>query len=372
VAKFDPNLSGAASLVYSTYLGGSTALKGNLNWGAGYVPAITDVIHFPEIAGGIAVDSAGNAYVTSATTETNFPTTTGAYQTTSNIHAIKTTNLNPSDVFVTKLNPTGSALVYSTYFGGGRNGANGTCSGGASIAVDASGNAYVAGWTNSTSFPTVNPVQSTNSTGGVVDSLDSFVTVLNPTGSGLLFSSYLGSNGSNNYYGYGIALDSAANTYVGGAISGIGGAGGNGFVAKIDPPADTSEVSVPIDGTPAVGTGAFSNGSNDFLLAGYPPSAPHSGSLTASPNPVTSDSSLFLTASNLTAADSSSIIVQVAFYVQMSGTNSLLGYSTQTSSGNWSFTIAVKLTSGNDTLIALAKDSDGVFGDAAALTLTAQ
>jgi hypothetical protein len=223
VAKFDPSLSGAASLVYSTYLGGSGVERdgGNLNeeWGV-----------VPQIDGGIAVDSAGDAYVTSATASSNFPTTLGAYQTSGNIHGVAGIDgIFTSDVFVTKLNATGSGLIYSTYLGGGTVGGYGTTSGGAGIAVDANGDAYVTGWTNSTTFPTANPVQSTNTSGN----LDSFVTELNPAGSGLLFSTYLG--GSSGAYGYGIALDSAGNVFDAGATSaGYNNIPSSGFAAKIN------------------------------------------------------------------------------------------------------------------------------------------
>jgi hypothetical protein len=129
---------------------------------------------------------------------------------------------------VAKLNPTGSALIYSTYLGGGTVGGHGTSSGGTGIAVDANGDAYVTGWTNSTTFPTANPVQATNSSGN----FDSFVTELNPAGSGLLFSTYLG--GSSGAYGYGIALDSAGNVYDAGAVSaGYNNMPTSGFVDKI-------------------------------------------------------------------------------------------------------------------------------------------
>jgi len=231
VAKFDPALSGAASLVYSTYLGGTTTVSGVENNGSGYVPNEPGIV-VSEIAGGIAVDSQGDAYVTSATSSTNFPTTPGAYQTTSNLHTWSGAPATESDVFVTKLNATGSALVYSTYLGGGPNGSIPNSSGGASIAVDANGDAYVTGWTTSTSFPTKNPVQSTSNGAGY----DSFVTELNPSGSGLLFSTYLGNSSSNDYDGYGIALDSSGNVYVGGAVAsaGSGNIPSSGFASKVN------------------------------------------------------------------------------------------------------------------------------------------
>jgi hypothetical protein len=248
VAKFNPNLSGAASLVYSTYLGGS----GN----DGYVNSITAPFDsLPEsdtqqTDGGIAVDSAGNAYVTSGTTSTNFPTTAGAFQVSSDLKYVKgRSDSQPSDAFVTKLNPTGTALVYSTYLGGGTN----TWSGGAGIAVDASGDAHVAGWTDSTVFPTHNPLQARNAGG-----YDAFVTVLNPTGAGLLFSSYFG--GSGNDAGMGIALDSAGNAYVAGTTASsnfptTAGAfqttPGTGFLLKIDPPADGASVAPTVSGSTA-------------------------------------------------------------------------------------------------------------------------
>ena len=87
----------------------------------------------------IAIDGSGNAFVTGSTSSTNFPVTAGAFQTT---HAGGT-----SDVFVTKLNAAGTALVYSTYLGG-----SGSDSG-SGIAIDHSGNAFVAGSTLSANFP---------------------------------------------------------------------------------------------------------------------------------------------------------------------------------------------------------------------------
>src|SRR5439155_8240278 len=121
----------------------------------------------------IAVDAAGNAYVTGDTDSSNFPTTAGAFQTTLDGFLA---------AFVTKLNPTGSALVYSTYLGGS------AFDEGRRIAVGAAGNAYVTGDTRSTNFPiTAGAFQTT--LGG---SAGAFVTKLNPAGSALAYSTHLG------------------------------------------------------------------------------------------------------------------------------------------------------------------------------------
>src|SRR4029077_17947420 len=98
----------------------------------------------------IAVDSAGNAYVAGDTGSIDFPTA----------KAIQPPNAGSLDAFVTKFNADGTALVYSTYLGGG---STDTVYG---IAVDASGNAYLAGWTFSVDFPTKNAFQSTSGGSG--------------------------------------------------------------------------------------------------------------------------------------------------------------------------------------------------------------
>jgi uncharacterized protein (TIGR03437 family) len=178
------NAAGTA-LVYTTYLGGN---RQDFGWG-------------------IAVDSSGNAYVTGYTNSTNFPTTTGAFQTKLNGGPAACTAC--LDAFVTMLNATGSALVYSTYLGGSGSDY------GRGIAVDSSGNAYVTGQTNSTDFPTANAFQPLFG-GGVFfgDDFvgDAFVTKLNATGSALVYSTYLGGSGPD--YGNGIAVDSSGNAYV--------------------------------------------------------------------------------------------------------------------------------------------------------------
>ena len=171
MTKFNPTGSG---LVYSTYLGGNDL----------------------DVGYGIAVDGSGNAYVTGYTQSTNFPTTSGAYQVAfgGGYH----------DAFVTELNATGTALLYSTYLGGsGQDEGDG-------IAVDGAGNAYVTGLTASTNFPLQNAFQPAY--GG---NADAFVAKLNPSLSGaasLVYSSYLG--GSDTEFGYGIAVDSSGNAYV--------------------------------------------------------------------------------------------------------------------------------------------------------------
>ena len=158
-------------LSYSTYLGGNS----------------------DDYGCGIAVDGSGNAYVTVWTLSSNFPTTTGAYQ----------TSLGGGwDAFVTKLNASGTALVYSTYLGGNGN------DWGYDIAVDGSGNAYVTGYTDSSNFPTTTGAYQTSLGGG----WDAFVTKLNASGTALVYSTYLGGNG--NDWGYGIAVDGSGNAYV--------------------------------------------------------------------------------------------------------------------------------------------------------------
>jgi uncharacterized protein (TIGR03437 family) len=175
--------SAGNSLVYSTYLGG-TGSDG------------TSQI----LSGGIAVDSSGSAYVTGTTNSSDFPTTSGAYQTTP----------KGLDAFITKLNPTGSALVFSTRLGGG---SDDTAQ---AIALDLSGNCYVTGFTASTDYPvTVGAPQTTGkqrSQEGAV--YDAFVTKLNSSGSALVYSTFLG--GSNQDTGFTIAVDSGGNAYVGG------------------------------------------------------------------------------------------------------------------------------------------------------------
>jgi Beta-propeller repeat/FG-GAP-like repeat len=177
INAFVTKLDGVGNGVfYSTYLGGN-----NVDFGQG-----------------IAIDAAGNAYVTGTTESVDFPT----------MNAFQATYGGDADVFVTKLNTAGSALVYSTYLGG--DGTNGD--GAHGIAVDTAGNAYVTGYTSSTNFPTANAFQAS-----LAGADDTFVAKLNPAGNALLYSTYLG--GTTNDYGTGIAVDAAGNAYVTGGTS---------------------------------------------------------------------------------------------------------------------------------------------------------
>ncbi len=146
ITKFSP---AGNTLVYSTYLGGSTG----------------------DVAQAIAVDGAGAAYVTGNTESTNFPTQ----------NPFQAALDGTDDIFVTKINPAGNTLAYSTYLGGN----NGTGLGqiGYAIAVDSTGCAYVTGETNAPDFPVVNAFQAT--------APGAFLTKFNPAGNTLAFSTYL-------------------------------------------------------------------------------------------------------------------------------------------------------------------------------------
>lgn len=175
------NAAGTA-LIYSTYLGGS-------NEDQGY---------------GIAVDSSSNAYVTGSTSSSDYPITLGAFQT---VPGSNFTN----DTFVTKLNPAGTGLIYSTFLGGFNSDQ------GNSIVVDSTGNAYVAGVTSSSNFPTTPGAFQTVFAGGGFPNGDAFITKVNSVGTALVYSTFLGGVGSDQATG--IAIDSPGNAYVTGSTN---------------------------------------------------------------------------------------------------------------------------------------------------------
>lgn len=205
VTKLNPT---GTALVYSTFLGGNGLESGS----------------------GVTIDAAGDAYVTGSSYSSNFPTTPGVVQ--------PTNAGGTGDAFVTEVNPTGTALIYSTYLGG----TGGEV--GLDIALDAAGNAYVGGYSNSTDFPTTVGVVQPTSGGG----LDAFVAKLNPTGTALLYATYVGGSGDETTGGF--ARDAAGNTYIAGWTTSSnfpttpgtvqptsGGGGYDAFVAKLNPSA---------------------------------------------------------------------------------------------------------------------------------------
>jgi hypothetical protein len=194
-------------LVYSTYLGGSEADSGS----------------------SITVDLEGAAYVTGYTRSVDFPAKNplqGNYRG------------GAEDAFITKVNSSGNALVYSTYLGGSE------ADSGSSIMVDSEGAAYVTGYTASNDFPTENPLQGSKAGGR-----DVFITKISSSGAAIVYSTYLGGSGDD--WGYDIAVDSLGAAYVTGYTASndfptknpiqafIKSSFDDIFVSKIDPSGST-------------------------------------------------------------------------------------------------------------------------------------
>src|SRR5262249_14686449 len=215
VSKLDASGSG---LVYSTYLGGSGA----------------------DESFNIAVDATGSAYVTGDTASTDFPV----------VPASPLGNAGGLDAFVTKLSPAGSALVYSTYIGGTGD------DGGTGVRVDAAGNAFVSGFTSSTNFPTHAPIQAASGGG-----TDAFVVKLAPAGTSFVYATYIGGAGED--LGQRLAIDPAGSAYLPGrptssnvpSLSALqpvfagGSTLGDGFVTKINPAGSALVYSTFLGGT---------------------------------------------------------------------------------------------------------------------------
>ena len=184
IEKIDPHQSGSASLVYSTYVGG--------------------IIVDPT---GIAVDATGNAYIVGQAFDASaYPTTPGGFQTVAGTNGT---------AFVTKMNPTGSALVYSTFLGGAasQSGQN-TSTAATAVTVDAAGNAYVTGLTYASDFPTTSGAFQSSLQGPNA----AFVSKINPAGSALVYSTFIGGAlPATNAVGNSIALDGLGNVYITGS-----------------------------------------------------------------------------------------------------------------------------------------------------------
>lgn len=197
VTKLNSSLS---QLVYSTYLGGS----------------------LDEAGTAIAIDASGNAYVTGITLSMNFPVTAAAVQSTFRgsggqpVTDFGAPFFVTGDAFVSKLSADGSQLLVSTYLGGSLDDA------GTAIAVDSGGNIYVAGFTISPNFPTTRGALQTGYKGAEMQNQfynlgDGFIAKLNPTGTTLLYSTYLGGGGDDAVAA--IAVDAAGNLYATGATT---------------------------------------------------------------------------------------------------------------------------------------------------------
>jgi uncharacterized protein (TIGR03437 family) len=213
ISKLDPL---GQTLLYSHYVAGSGS----------------------EIAYGVAIDTATNAYITGATNSPDFPVTTGAAQ---------TTRPGGVEAFVMRFDPTGTR-IYGTYLGGSGS------DDGFAIAADSSGDAFVTGQTNSTNFPVTSSVYQPKVGGGY----DAFVAKISPGGT-LVFATYLGGTGDDS--GSGIAVDPSGATYIAGeAGSGdfptlkayqktFGGGSGDIFVAKLNGDGATLAYSTFLGGT---------------------------------------------------------------------------------------------------------------------------
>jgi RHS repeat-associated protein len=245
VAKVSPD---GRTLLYSTFLGGASR----------------------DAANAVAVDSAGNAYVTGFTGSNAFPVVAGGFQ---------TVRRGGWDVFVTKLNPAGNQLVYSTLLTGTAN------EFGHGIAIDAGGSAYACGITNSTDFPVTPGAYDTSFNGGPTDF---FVVKLSPGGNAQVFGTYLGGSATENGQQTRIAVNEAGNAFLGGftdstnfpttpgAVQARHGGMFDGVVARLSPDGARLEYGTFLggsrnDGVYGMALDAFSNlylsgssGSADF------------------------------------------------------------------------------------------------------------
>ncbi|MGH9178807.1 MAG: SBBP repeat-containing protein, partial [Acidimicrobiales bacterium] len=231
VAKLDP---AGSALTYATFLGGGAA----------------------DVGRGIAVDGAGNAYVTGEASSTNFPTAA----------PIQGANAGAPDAFVTRLDSAGAALTWSTYLGGG--GADV----GRGIALDPSANAYVAGSTSSDNFPVAAALQGTRPGGD-----DGFVTKIGAAGSSLAYSTYLGGLGPDQANA--VAVDAAGSAHVAGSTSStdfptalpisVRAGSSDAFVAQLTPAGNGLVHAAPFGGSAAdAGTAIALDPTGTAYLAG--------------------------------------------------------------------------------------------------------
>ncbi len=303
-------IASGSALAYSTYLGGN-----NNDYGRG-----------------VAVDSAQNVYVTGYTSSSNFPTA-NAYQSTLN---------GNTNAFVAKLNTGATALVYSTYVGGNY------VDYGQGIAIDSSGDAYITGYTSSYNFPTLNAYQSS-----LPGTTNPFVTKLNPAGNGLVYSTYVGSYEFD--YGYGIAVNSAGNAFITGATGSyyfpIAGnayqyyyAGGlaDAFVAELTPSGNNLVYSTYLGGSGQdIGYAIALDSAGDAFVTGS----------TTSPD--------FPTSNAFQSSHGNDYGESDAFVAMLNGAGSSLTYSSFLGGNNYDYGYGIALdSSGNAYVVGQTSSSD--------------
>src|ERR1017187_6869794 len=247
IAKFNPvTAANGASLAYATYLGGKTGNTG-------------------DYISGITIDSASNAYGVCYTSSKDFPVTSGAYGT-----VCGTGGGNCAAAHVTKLNPTATAILWSTYVGGSKSDGSDALFFTGPIQLDGNGNVYIMGQEAGSGFPSVNPVEPAPSGG----QMDVIVAELDPAGANLLFSTRIGSGGLDTASPAGLAVDSAGDIYLAGNNGGpnlittpgafqttasINPCCSHGFVARIAPTVE-----------PTLQSGSLTNGAT-YVAGGLVP-----------------------------------------------------------------------------------------------------
>jgi hypothetical protein len=292
-----------STLLYATYLGGKNE----------------------DIANGIAVDTFGNAYAAGTTLSPDFPVTPGSFNTECGGDGKCGASWNPqglivSNVFVTKLNPAGSALIYSGFLGYYENVR------GQAIAVDANQIAYVTGQVGPNITPTVPivppnvppppfPITTTSAQAGIGGADDAFLSKISATGTSVLYSTYIG--GGNEDIGYGVAVDGNANAYVtglsyspdfpvtGSALQAANGGAGDAFVTKINTGGGAFAYSTLLGGSGLdQGNGIAVDGTGNVYVAGES----SSGGLFNSPLPYGGNGDAFVAKINPAASGAASLI----------------------------------------------------------------
>jgi hypothetical protein len=328
VAKFSPVGTGTPKLIYATYLGHTV--------GGAYGDLMT----------GIAADAAGDVYVAGYTNQATFPTTSGAYQTTCDQYGVNgNTDSECGSAFIAKLNPSGTALLASTYFGGYYAGSGGIADNVSSmgpIVLDAASNVYIGG-VAANALPQVNSLGSNNGSGGASSP---FVAEFDPNLTTLQFSTLFSTGGQSQLDVDGLAVDSSGSIYIAGSVG--------------SPPTSAA--------TPGAFQSTYGGGSADAFVAKIAVTASTKTSLTVSPATATTGASVTFTA---TVAETSGAAVPTGTVTFNNGSTAL-GAGTLNSSGIATYS-TTSLAAGSYSVTAAyggdAADSAST-SSAASLTIT--